>query len=485
MSMIKPEIRSAVRTMYLQKNSLREITRALKLSRNTVRRILRALEQIQQGPAPAAHESQTVRAPGRAPDDLKERFNRAEGNVVRLQEMLQSERGQDVPYSTLTRWVREAELREVPERAGEYVFQPGEESQTDTSPHRVSVGGKVITAQCAGLILAYSRRLFVQYYPRFGRLEAKDFLLQAARFNDGAAERCVIDNSSVILAGGAGEDAIIAPEMRAFARTLGFKFKAHRVGDPDRKGRIERSFAWVETNFLAGRTFRDFVDLNAQALQWCREVANVKPKRVLGMSPEAAYVMEKPYLKPLPTALPPVYEVLERVVDLSGFISVDTNRYSVPQRVIGKSVSVYKYPQELQILHRGQLLATHPRILDRRDGKSILPQHHLLPSRSALRSLPEESRLRAADPLLDRYVQELTRHERSRPLQPRRALKRLAEIQRTYPHQPFLAALEQALRFGLFDLGRLEALVLKYVSGDFFALDNDQEQDDDTQTPNA
>jgi hypothetical protein len=91
-----------------------------------VRRILRALEEIQQGPAPTVHESQTARADRRAPDDLKERFKRAEGNVVRLQEMLQSERGQDVPYSTLTRWVREAELREVPERAGEYVFQPGE-----------------------------------------------------------------------------------------------------------------------------------------------------------------------------------------------------------------------------------------------------------------------------------------------------------------------------------------------------------------------
>jgi hypothetical protein len=31
------------------------------------------------------------------------------------------------------------------------------------------------------------------------------------------------------------------------------------------------------------------------------------------MSPEAAYVLEKPHLQPLPRLLPPVYEVLERV----------------------------------------------------------------------------------------------------------------------------------------------------------------------------
>ena len=72
---------------------------------------------------------------------------------------------------------------------------------------------------------------------------------------------------------------------------------------------------YVERNFLAGRSFVDFDDLNRQAPDWCREVANQKPKRVLGMSPEAAYVLEKPHLQPLPRVLPPVYEVLERVVN--------------------------------------------------------------------------------------------------------------------------------------------------------------------------
>jgi hypothetical protein len=44
-------------------------------------------------------------------------------------------------------------------------------------------------------------------------------------------------------------------------------------------------------------------------------------------------------------------------------------------------------------------------------------------------------------------------------------------LKRTYPSAPFLAAVEQALQFGLFDLGRLERLILKQVIGDFFTLD--------------
>ena len=60
---------------------------------------------------------------------------------------------------------------------------------------------------------------------------------------DGACPLCVIDNTSVMLAAGAGAEALFAPEMVAFARTLGFGFRAHRVGHSDRKGRIERPFA--------------------------------------------------------------------------------------------------------------------------------------------------------------------------------------------------------------------------------------------------
>jgi hypothetical protein len=59
----------------------------------------------------------------------------------------------------------------------------------------------------------------------------------------------------------------------------------------------------------------------------------------------------------------------------------------------------------------------------------------------------------------------------------RRALRRLIEMRRTYPPGPFIAAIEQALRYRLFDLTCLEHLILKQVGGDFFAL-NTAEPDD-------
>jgi hypothetical protein len=216
-----------------------------------VRRILREKER-EQTPSPPCDAATLAK--------LEEAFRRARGNGVRVRELLASESGLNVPYSTLTRWIREAQLRDPPKRSGEYHHGPGEEMQHDTSPHRVALSGKTVSAQCAALTLAYSRRLFFQYYPRFTRFEAKHFLLEAVRFNDGSCPLCIVDNTSVVVVAGSGSDAVIAPEMAAFARALGFRFRAHHLGHSDRKGRIERPFFWIERNFLVGRSFVDFED---------------------------------------------------------------------------------------------------------------------------------------------------------------------------------------------------------------------------------
>src|SRR5271165_1824723 len=465
--MTPTETRSAVRGLQMQGHSLREISRLLAMSRNTVRRILREPTADGGCEPPPCDEATLVR--------LKAAFALARGNVVRVRELLADD-GLEVAYSTLTRWVRNAALRGPPRRAGEYDFAPGQEMQHDTSPHRVRFeqADKPVTMQCAGLVLAYSRRLFIQYYPRFTRFEAETFLLEAVRFMHGVCPVCVIDNTSVLLAAGSGADAVIAPEMLAFARTLGFRFRAHRVGNPDRKGRIERPFAYVENNFLAARDFEDFDDLNRQALAWCRDVANHKPKQVLGMSPEAAYLIERPHLVPLPDVLPPVYELLERVVDLHGYVSVDTNRYSVPERFVGQSVAVYKLPAEIHVCRKDITIAVHRRLIGERDARSTLPDHHFIPVRQNRGTGREETLLSGHHPSLDRYAAALKQRSNGWG---RRALRRLIGLKRTYPSGPFIAAIEQALQYGMFDLGRLEALILKQVAGDFFALDAGEDGD--------
>ena len=99
--------------------------------------------------------------------------------------------------------------------------RPGQESQHDTSPHRLTLAGKLraCPVRFAGA-LGFSRRLFFQYYPRFTRFEAKAFLSEAFEFNHGTCTQCIIDNTSVLVAYGTGPDAVMAPEIRRLRQGL-------------------------------------------------------------------------------------------------------------------------------------------------------------------------------------------------------------------------------------------------------------------------
>jgi len=387
--------------------------------------------------------------------------------VVRVQEILE-EKGHKVPYSTLTRIVRDLELREDrKKRAGTYTFGPGDETQHDTSPHEVVIGGKRVKAQCAGLVLACSRKLFIQYYPAFTRFEARVFLTSAFRYMEGTCPRCTIDNTSVIVAHGSGPGAEIAPEMVRFGEIFGVGFVPHAVGDPDRKARIERNFAYADQNFLAGRTFTDWHDLNAQARRWCDEVANKKIKRSLGMSPEAASLMEKPYLTPLPPYIPPVYQTLHRTIDLEGYVAVDTNRYSAPERLTGKEVEVHKLEDRVEIFFKNEKVADHPRLIDKRETKVTAAGHHLPLHRTRTYGGPcgEEKALTGQHEWLDRFVEEVRKRSAGRGV---RSLRKLLDLKRTYPLKAFEKACRDALHYGLYDLARLEQMILSHVAGDFF-----------------
>jgi len=465
--MITQESQQAIWSLYQQGVQIRQISQILKLSRNTVRRVIRG--KWQKTPLRESPYEELFPL-------VQEVFKIAKGNVIRVQEILQDQYGRGVPYSTLTRIVRGLDLREdnPKPRSGTYEFGPGQEMQHDTSPQVVLLGGNQVKAQCAGLVLAYSRKLFIQYYPAFTRFEARVFLDGAFQFMDGTCPRCIIDNTSVLVARGSGPEADMAPEMERFGQVFGVTFIAHAIGDADRKAKMERNFWYVERNFLVGRTFTDWQDLNEQAKRWSTEVANQKVKRSLGMSPEAAYLMEKPHLNPLPPYIPPVYQTLYRTVDVAGYVQVDTNRYSAPERLMGKEVEVHKLWDRVEVFFKNQKVADHPRLLDKRETRITAQGHHPPFNRQRAHEGPcnEEKTLRGQQEWLDQYVEELKRRSRGRAI---RQMRRLLDLKRTYPPEAFEKALAQALRYGLYDLTRLEQMILSQVAGDFFSIEEEEE----------
>jgi hypothetical protein len=154
--MLPEALRQAILLLNAQGRPRRNISRTLKVSRNAVRRGLRAGEGEQ---VPAPREDPRVQAVAALLPGL---YRDCKGNAVRIAEVLADTHGITLAYSTLTRLIRDlTDLRAPKKRSGSYSFAPGEEMQHDTSPHRLTLGGKPLTAQRASLVLAYSRLLFV------------------------------------------------------------------------------------------------------------------------------------------------------------------------------------------------------------------------------------------------------------------------------------------------------------------------------------
>ena len=385
--------------------------------------------------------------------------------------------GATLSYPALTAFCRRHGIGQAPPAAaGQYHFEPGEELQHDTSPHEVELGGRKRRVQTASAVLCYSRMLLFQCYPTFQRFDCKVFLTDALRYFSGAPIRVMIDNTHVVVLRGTGRDMVPVPEMAAFAERFGFQFVAHAIGNANRSARVERPFWFIERNFLAGRTFASWEDLNRQAREWCDKVNSTYKKHIRAV-PRELFAMERLHLKALPAWIPEVYRLQQRLVDIEGYVALHTNRYSVPLDWIGRRVEVRETRDRIEIQLDARRLVTHRRVIDANNQRVSLPEHR--PPRGERPSRPdphpEEKAIITAAPELADYVVGLK--QRTRRIVTL-ALRQLLRMVREYPREPLVGAVREAARYGLYDLDRLERMILRRVTREYFLLDRGAQEDD-------
>ena len=396
--MIEPEKRKAIFLLHQEGMPVREISRRLGLGRNTVRRII-----AQEGRAPAR-----VFSPPIDPELLRQLYAECNGYVQRVFEKLQEEHGLKIKYSTLTRWLRLLGISlPAATRCDRVPDQPGAEMQHDTSPFTIALGQTLTKLQASLLYLRYSKRRYLQFYRVFDRFQMKCFLHRALLHWGYAPAVCIVDNTNLARLCGLGAQAVIAPEMEAFAKSYGFRFLCHAPKHSDRKAGEERSFFTVETNFLPGRTFSSLEDLNRQALGWSTVRMEQRPQGKPGLIPAQAFEYERGFLQQLPPHLPAPYKLLERSVDEYGYVAVEANYYWVPGTGRGE-VRVLRYDQHIEIYQSGQKLMQYPLPPEGVKNQPVHPPGQpaspYKPRHRKQSSAEEQKRLRALDPVVSAYV---------------------------------------------------------------------------------
>lgn len=466
--MLSQAQRTAILELSAKGVSKHEIARVLQLSRLTVRKVLQS-NSSQVPEIRRAEKAEPYR------QQILDLLHSCKGNLVRVHEELTAG-GAALSYPALTAFCRKQGIGQTPVvPAGQYHFEPGVEMQHDTSPHAVQVGGRKCQAQTASAVLCYSRMLFFQINPTFQRFDCKVFLTDALQYMGGAVQRVMIDNTHVVVLRGTGREMVPVPEMDAFAERLGFRFVAHAIGNANRSARVERPFHFIENNFLAGRTFASWEDLNRQARQWCDKVNSTYKKHIRAV-PRELFAVERLHLKPLPAWIPEVYRLHQRMVDIEGYVALHTNRYSVPVNWIGRRVEVRETRDKIELQLDARNLVTHARIAGAGYQRVMLAQHRPPRGQGVQRpdAHPEEKAILAAAPEMANYVAGMKQRGRKAPTL---ALRQLLRLVREYPREPLLAAVREAARYGLYDLDRLERMILRRVVRDYFLLDDGSHDD--------
>jgi transposase len=160
------------------------------------------------------------------------------------------------------------------------------------------------------------------------------------------------------------------------ARHYGCAILPARPYKPKDKAKAEVGVQVVERWILARlrhHTFFSLAELNAAIRDLLSEL-NTRPFQKLPGSRQSAFeALDKPALKPLPATPYEYAEWKQAKPGIDYHVEVDKRYYSVPHRFIGHVLDVRASASVVEVFHKGQRIAMHPR--SHNQLFSTLPEH--------------------------------------------------------------------------------------------------------------
>jgi transposase len=289
---------------------------------------------------------------------------------------------------------------------------PGEQAQVDWGQVRVEFSTGPATVHIFVMTLGYSRRAWVEGFvnERLGQLLAAHE--HAFAHFGGACRELLYDRMRTVVIGCADGKPRWNPTFDAFAQYWGFHPRVCRPYRAKTKGKVESGVKYVKRNFLPGRTFRDLEDFNEQLRHWNAEIADLRVHGTTHQRPIDRFAGEAAILATAARQTSFVQAMVrERVVAEDWLISLDANRYSVPCRLIGKTVQIVRCGDRWRITYRGELVTEHP-VLCGRHQLSVLPEHGPgASSRNARRRFADTPPLTATAPVGEVEIRDLAVYE--------------------------------------------------------------------------
>jgi transposase len=267
-------------------------------------------------------------------------------------------------YQSVKRFVRGLLGKPSPEACAVIETAPGEEAPVDYGSGplvRDADSGKYRRARLFVLTLGYSRKAVRLLTFRSSSQVWAQLHEIAFRRLGGVTRVVVLDN----LREGVLQPDIYDPTLNPLYRDVlshyGSVALPCRVGDPDRKGKVESGVGHAQKTPLKGQRFENLEEAQAYLDHWEECWADTRIHGTTKRQVAAMFAEEKPALLPLPIEPFRYYQYGKRKVNLDGCVEVHAAYYSAPPGWVGQEVPVQWDDRAVRLLHpqTGQLLREH------------------------------------------------------------------------------------------------------------------------------
>jgi transposase len=336
------------------------------------------------------------------------------------------------------------------------VWAPGEVLAIDWGV--MEAAGLRLHVFCA--VLAWSRFRFVRF--AMDEKSATTLALLAECFEVlGGVPRVVLADRMACLKGGVVANVVVpAPDYVRFATHYRFRPDFCHAADPESKGIVENLVGYAKRDLMVpfglGEPLRDpgaaLAAANAAAAAWCEEVNAAEHSETCAV-PAERLAVERGLLGALPSLrveLGP--KPATRKVDKLSCIRFGSARYSVPNALIGSTVTVLadEAARRLRVIGplTGEVHAEHPLLAP--GETSILDEHYgraraATPQRAPRARTAAEKDFLALGPVAEQFLTGAAAAGVTRLSAEIGAILTLAAA---HGAEPTLAALERAVRFG-------------------------------------
>ena len=287
-------------------------------------------------------------------------------NARAIWQDLVDDHGFPAGYASVRRFVSTLRRQPTVEARAVIATAPGEEAQVDYGDGpmvRDPTSGKYRRTRLFVLTLGYSRKAVRLLVHRSSARVWAELHERAFRRLGGSVRVVVLDNLKEGVLSPDIYDPTLNPLYRDVLAHYGVVALPCRVGDPDRKGKVEASVGHAKKTPLRGLRFERLDDAQTYLDRWERRWADTRIHGTTKRQVAAMFAEELPALGPLPLEPFRYYQYGQRTVHLDGCVEVAAAYYSAPPGWIGRRIDVQWNGAHVRLLdpHTGKLLREHLR----------------------------------------------------------------------------------------------------------------------------